>query len=150
MLTFLSYNQGKTHFIYGYMASDHSNNQREIVCVCGVCVCVCVCVCKTIKVQECPPQDQRLALGSRGRRNFPISSKGSFICAIPQTGWHARSIDDQSYHKRKLYYGATYHSFTYKRQFIVEQTIIGQLTYNIYVLMKRIYNTNIGNCRNFQ
>ena len=44
-----------THFIYGYMASDHSDSEKG---------------------NPLPPH----------RLLFPISSKGSFICTIPQTG----------------------------------------------------------------
>ena len=43
------------HFIYGYMASDHSDSEKGN-----------------------PLLPHRLL--------FPINSKGSFICTIPQTG----------------------------------------------------------------
>ena len=45
-----------THFIYGYMASDHSYSEKG---------------------NPLPPH----------RLLFPINSKGSFICTIPQTGY---------------------------------------------------------------
>ena len=45
-----------THFIYGYMVSDHSDSESG---------------------KLLPPLHGLL---------FPISSKGSFICTIPQTG----------------------------------------------------------------
>ena len=44
-----------THFIYGYMAKDHSDSEKG---------------------NQLPPH----------RLLFPINSKGSFICTIPQTG----------------------------------------------------------------
>ena len=50
-----------THFIYGYMASDMVKDHSD-----------------SEKGNPLPPH---MLL-------FPINSKGSFICTIPQTGWH--------------------------------------------------------------
>ena len=50
-----------THFIYGYMASDMVKDHSDN------------------KIGHPLPPHGLL---------FPISSRGSFICTIPQTGWH--------------------------------------------------------------
>ena len=50
-----------THFIYSYMASDMVKDHSD-----------------GEKGNPLPPH----------RLLFPISSKGSFICTIPQTGYH--------------------------------------------------------------
>ena len=60
-----------THFIYGYMASDMVEDHSD-----------------SEKGNPLPPH----------RLLFPISSKGSFICTIPQTGEHIpRPLLDQSW-----------------------------------------------------
>ena len=51
-----------THFIYGYMASDNMVKDHS----------------DSEKGNPLPPH----------RLLFPINSKGSFICTIPQTGYY--------------------------------------------------------------
>ena len=65
-----------THFIYGYMASD------------------------IIMVKDCSDSERGNPLPPHGL-HFPISSKGSFICTIPQTGQHIHQLWSTGWNEKK-------------------------------------------------